>query len=59
MWIEFNCPRRWFKTGFGFGILEALSVMGYSGAQNINFYCTQIKSEQLIDGFIHSSLTLL
>jgi hypothetical protein len=37
MRVEFNWLRKWFKTGFGFGILEALIITGSWGAQNLNF----------------------
>jgi hypothetical protein len=43
--MEFNYPRRWFKTGFGVGILAALSVTEFKPAQNLNFYCTQMNNE--------------
>jgi len=38
MWLEINCPSRWFQTGVGLGILKALSVTGPWGAQTLNFF---------------------
>jgi hypothetical protein len=43
--MEFNCPRRRFKKGFGVGILEALSVTECQPAQNLNIYCKEMNNE--------------